>query len=174
MDGNQFSTPMCEDTFDNGLESLFNSDSKRALIVTPLCKKISDIVINYEKMQNYVIATNAPATDIFGTLARIERLVAQKMKEDPTSVITVNFGSDMQHETGDSRDTPKILRDVNYSPTASCEVAQSDKKREGITFDQVSIVKVNGIGNAQKITAQHGTALVKYWECFFSASAEIR
>jgi hypothetical protein len=65
------------------------------------------------------------------------------------------------------------LAGVNYSPTAVCELARSDKQREGFKFDQVSTVKVNGIGNAN-ITAQYGTALVKYWECFFSASAEIR
>jgi hypothetical protein len=173
MDGNQFSISTCEGSFDDDLADLFNSDSKRALIVTPLCKKISEIVIGYEKLQNYVTSTNAPATDIFGTLGRIDRLVAQIKEDNPSSIITINFGSDMQHETGDSRDTPKKLAGVNYSPTAVCELARSDKQREGFKFDQVSTVKVNGIGNAN-ITAQYGTALVKYWECFFSASAEIR
>lgn len=173
QDGSLFSIAKCATSFDNELESLFNSDSKRALIVTPLCKKISDIVVGYKKLQEYIIATDAPATDIFGTLARIDRLVTQIKEDNPNSIVTINFGSDMQHETGDSRDTPKNLSALKLSPTAVCDLAKRDKLKEGFKFDEISTVKVNGIGNAN-ISAQYGTALVRYWECFFNSNAEIR
>jgi hypothetical protein len=79
----------------------------------------------------------------------------------------------MQHETGDSRDTPAKIRAINYERGQACEFGTSDRKKEGLSFDKKSIVKVNGIGNAN-ISAEYGNALVRYWECFFEPTAEIR
>jgi len=124
-------------------------------------------------MRNYVSSVSAPATDIFGMLSKVDRLVNQIATDDPSAVITVNIGSDMQHETGDSRDTPAKLRAVDYERSKACDLGTADRRKEGLTFDKKSIVKVNGIGNAN-ISAEFGNALVRYWECFFEPTAEIR
>ena len=157
---------------DSKLTDKFRADLKRGRIVDSLCEKIGSLVTGYSNMQLYVASKEAPQTDIFGMLSKIDRLVEQLKKQDPKSVITVNIGSDMQHETGDLRDTPAKLRAVNFEREKACVAGQADRKKDGLTFDQSSIVKVNGIGNAQ-ISAEFGNALVRYWECFLP-SAEIR
>lgn len=171
-DPGTFSNSECQRDLDSNLTDKFRADSKRGRIVDALCEKIGSLVTGYSSMQLYVASKEAPQTDIFGMLSKIDRLVEQIKKQDPNSVITVNIGSDMQHETGDLRDTPAKLRAVNFEREKACVAGQADRKKEGLTFDQSSIVKVNGIGNAQ-ISAEFGNALVRYWECFFP-SAEIR
>ena len=169
---NTYLTSECQKDLDSNLTDKFRADLKRGRIVDSLCEKIGSLVTGYSNMQLYVASKEAPQTDIFGMLSKIDRLVEQLKKQDPKSVITVNIGSDMQHETGDLRDTPAKLRAVNFEREKACVAGQADRKKEGLTFDQSSIVKVNGIGNAQ-ISAEFGNTLVRYWECFFP-SAEIR
>ena len=171
-DSGTFSNSECQRDLDSNLTDKFRADSKRGRIVDSLCEKIGSLVTGYSSMQLYVASKEAPQTDIFGMLSKIDRLVEQIKKQDPNSVITVNIGSDMQHETGDLRDTPAKLRAVNFEREKACVAGQADRKKEGLTFDQSAIVKVNGIGNAQ-ISAEFGNVLVRYWECFFP-SAEIR
>jgi hypothetical protein len=78
----------------------------------------------------------------------------------------------MQHETGDSRDTPAKLNSLNLESAASCSAGTSDREKEGLTFDTKATLRVTGIGNA-KITAEYGNALIRYWQCYFP-NAEIR
>ena len=170
---NTYSTSECQKDLDSKLTDKFRADLKRGRIVDSLCEKIGSLVTGYSTMQLYVASKEAPQTDIFGMLSKIDRLVEQLKKQDPKSVITVNIGSDMQHETGDLRDTPAKLRAVNFEREKACVAGQADRKKDGLTFDQSSIVKVNGIGNAQ-ISAEFGNTLVRYWECFFEPTAEIR
>ena len=170
---NSFTVTKCTRELSTDLSSKFVAESKRLRVVRPLCEKVRTLVNGYQEMRQYVESTNAPATDIYGMLAKIDRLVSQIKDESPDAMITVNIGSDMQHETSDSRDTPSKLRAINYERTRACELGSSDRKREGLTFDRNALVKVSGIGNAN-INAQYGNALVRYWECFFDTSAEIR
>ena len=167
-----FSTSECQKDLDSNLTDKFRADSKRGRIVDSLCEKIGSLVTGYSSMQLYVSSKQAPQTDIFGMLSRIDRLVEQIKKQDPNSVITVNIGSDMQHETGDLRDTPAKLRGANFEREKACALGREDRKKAGLSFDESSIVKVSGIGNAQ-ISAEFGNALVRYWECYLP-SAEIR
>ena len=172
--GPGFSISECLNFVDSKLESLFNSESKRNLLVTPLCQKIAEIVKSYFKMVDYIQLTKAPASDVFGALAQLDRLVNQIHKDEPDAKITVNIASDMQHQTGDNRDIPVRLKEANFEGAQVCEMAIMDRKQNGFSFDEIAVVKVNGIGNAKKISAQKGTALIRYWECFFNTSAEIR
>jgi hypothetical protein len=105
-------------------------------------------------------------------LNKVDRLVSEVKKEDADSVITVNIASDMQHETGDSRDTPAKLATLKLEPAASCSAGEMDRAKEGLSFDTKSTLRVTGIGNA-KITAEYGNALIRYWQCYFP-NAEIR
>lgn len=170
---NNFSISNCSSYLDKSLSLKFVAERKRTRIVRVLCDKINLLSVNYLEMKNYISTVNAPLTDIFGTLSKIDRLVNQIATDDPKAVITVNIGSDMQHETGDSRDTPAKIKAINYERGQACEFGTKDRKKEGLTFDKKSIVKVNGIGNAN-ISAEYGNALVRYWECFFEPTAEIR
>jgi hypothetical protein len=70
------------------------------------------------------------------------------------------------------RDTPAKLRGANFEREKACALGREDRKKAGLSFDESSIVKVSGIGNAQ-ISAEFGNALVRYWECYLP-SAEIR
>jgi len=167
-----FSNTRCQTDLDKNLVEKFNADTKRNRIVNTMCEKIGNLVTGYSNMKQYIASTEAPQTDIFGMLAKVDRLVEQIKKDDPNSIVTVNIGSDMQHETGDSRDTPAKLRNAGFEREKACSLGGQDRKKEGLTFDNNSLVKVNGIGNAQ-ISAEFGNALVRYWECFFP-SAEIR
>jgi hypothetical protein len=173
LSGTTFSLAACNSKLDQELSDKFNADSTRTRIVRALCEKIQILNDGYVEMRSYVATTIAPATDIFGTLSKIDRLVDQIKTEDPLAEITVNFGSDMQHETGDSRDTPAKLRSISFERAKSCELGRQDRQKEGLSFDQKSKIKVSGIGNAN-INAEYGHALVSYWECFFDQSAEIR
>jgi hypothetical protein len=105
-------------------------------------------------------------------LNQVDRLVTEIKKEDSTSEISVNIGSDMQHETGDSRDTPKKLKALNLEAGASCSAGSTDRNKEGLSFDKKVVLKISGIGNA-KISAEYGNALIRYWQCYFP-DAEIR
>jgi hypothetical protein len=169
---NSFSNSECQRDLDENLRDKYRADSKRGRIVDSLCEKIGNLVTGFSSMQLYVSSKQAPQTDIFGMLSRIDRLVEQIKKQDPNSVITVNIGSDMQHETGDLRDTPAKLRGANFEREKACALGREDRKKAGLSFDESSIVKVSGIGNAQ-ISAEFGNALVRYWECYLP-SAEIR
>jgi hypothetical protein len=169
---NSFSNSECQRDLDENLRDKYRADSKRGRIVGSLCEKIGNLVTGFSSMQLYVSSKQAPQTDIFGMLSRIDRLVEQIKKQDPNSVITVNIGSDMQHETGDLRDTPAKLRGANFEREKACALGREDRKKAGLSFDESSIVKVSGIGNAQ-ISAEFGNALVRYWECYLP-SAEIR
>ncbi|CAN2207551.1 hypothetical protein MCEMRE193_00914 [Candidatus Nanopelagicaceae bacterium] len=168
-----FSINSCNSKLDQDLSDKFVADTKRARIVRVLCEKIQMLNKGYAEMRTYVSTTVAPATDIFGMLAKVDRLVDQIHTDNPTSVVTVNIGSDMQHETGDGRDTPGKLKSINFERARACEMGKQDRAKEGLTFDQKSKVKVNGIGNAN-IGAEYGNALVAYWQCFFDQTAEIR
>lgn len=168
-----FSMSRCSSDLDQSLSLKFVADRKRTRIVRVLCDKISLLTESYSEMRKYVSIVSAPATDIFGTLSKIDRLVNQIATDDPSAVITVNIGSDMQHETGDSRDTPAKLRAINYERSKACDFGSADRQKEGLSFDKKAVVKVNGIGNAN-ISAEFGNALVRYWECFFDPTAEIR
>ena len=168
-----FSMSGCTSDLDKSLKLKFVADRKRTRIVRVLCDKINLLTASYSDMRNYVSSVNAPATDIFGMLSKVDRLVNQIATDDPSAVITVNIGSDMQHETGDSRDTPAKLRALNYERSKACDLGSADRRKEGLTFDKKAVVKVNGIGNAN-ISAEFGNALVRYWECFFEPTAEIR
>jgi hypothetical protein len=170
---NNFSMSSCVSDLDKSLSLKFVADRKRARIVRVLCEKISVLTTSYSEMRNYVSNVSAPATDIFGMLSKIDRLVNQIATDDPSAVITVNIGSDMQHETGDSRDTPAKLRAINYERGKACDLGTADRKKEGLSFDKKATIKVNGIGNAN-ISAEFGNGLVRYWECFFEPTAEIR
>lgn len=167
-----FSTTGCQKNLDSNLVDKFSAESKRGRIVNSLCDKIKSLISGYSSMQFYVASKKAPLTDIFGMLSKIDRSVEQIKKQDPNAVITINIGSDMQHDTSDSRDTATKLKSVNFQREKACALGQEDRLIEGLSFDQSSIVKVNGIGNAQ-ISAEFGNALIRYWECFFP-SAEIR
>jgi hypothetical protein len=167
-----FSGSECQTELNNNLVDKFNADTKRNRIVNILCEKIGNLVSGYQNMKQYIASTEALRTDIFGMLAKVDRLVEQIKKDKPNSIVTVNIGSDMQHETGDSRDTPAKLRNAGLEREKACYLGGQDRQKEGLTFVKKSLVKVNGIGNAQ-ISAEFGNALVRYWECFFP-SAEIR
>ena len=168
-----YSTSECQKDLGLNLTAKYRSESKRGRIVNSLCEKIGNLITEYVNMQAYVAKTKAPLTDIFGMLAKIDRLVEQIKKDDPMSIVSVNIGSDMQHDTLDLRDTLAKLKGANYERDSSCLLGAVDGKKEGLTFHKKSIVKVNGIGNAQ-ITAEYANALVRYWECFFDKSTEIR
>lgn len=170
---NDFSINKCNKELDQSLSLKFVADQKRARIVRILCDKIGILSTNYSEMRKYVSNVSAPATDIFGMLSKVDRLVNQIAQEDPSAIITVNIGSDMQHETGDLRDTPAKLRSANFERNQVCNLGKSDRQREGLNLDRLATVKVNGIGNAN-ISAEYGNALVRYWECFFEPTAEIR
>lgn len=167
-----FSDPDCRVEMNAALVEKFNSDSKRTRIINVLCEKMKDLTNGYSSLIEYVLEREAPKTDIFGMLAKIDRMVEQIKKTSPESVVTVNIGSDMQHETGDSRDTPTKLRNIDFERNSACQLGEADRLREGIAFDRDSKVRVSGIGNA-KISAEASNALVRYWECFFP-KAEIR
>ena len=173
QDPNLYSASKCLSQLDENLKEKFISDPKRNRIVNSLCEKLDSLVLGYLQMESYVSDTEAPATDVYGALSKLSRLVDQIKKDSPESIITINIGSDMQHETGDSRDTPAKLRSIDLVRAKACELGQSDRTREGLNFEGKAIVKVNGIGNAQ-ISAEFGNALVRYWECFFGPTAEIR
>lgn len=167
-----FSQADCMRDLGAKLKPKFMGDAKRGRIVGVLCNKAESLSTNYKSLLNYVSGVNAPATDIYGMLSQIDRLVTEVKKEDGTSEITVNISSDMQHETGDSRDTPKKLNALNLEAGASCNAGTSDRAKEGLTFDKKAELKISGIGNA-KITAEYGNALIRYWQCYFP-NAEIR
>lgn len=168
-----FSISSCSSKLNNDLSTKFVADNKRARLVRVLCEKVQMLNNGYADMRSYVASTSAPATDIFGMLAKVDRLVEQIKTDNPSSAVTVNIGSDMQHQTGDGRDTPGKLKSINFERARACEMGKQDRAKEGLTFDQKSKVKVNGIGNAN-ISAEYGNALVAYWQCFFDQSAEIR
>lgn len=173
LSDSSFSISICTSKLDQELSNKFVADTKRTRIVRILCEKIQLLNRGYADMRTYVATTIAPATDIFGMLSKIDRLVDQIKTEDPLAEVTVNIGSDMQHETGDGRDTPAKLRSIDFERAKSCEIGKQDRQKEGLTFDQKSKIKVSGIGNAD-ISAEYGNALVSYWQCFFDQSAEIR
>ena len=167
-----FSYSTCQNQLDLALSQKFNSDGKRTRIVNTLCQKIEELTSGYSNLIKYVENTEAPKTDIFGMLAKIDRMVEQIKKDSPQSEITVNIGSDMQHETGDSRDTPRKLTSIKLERDRACKLGGEDRIREGLTFDNNSVVRISGVGNAE-VSAEFANALVRYWQCFFP-KAEIR
>ena len=167
-----FTKQKCISDLDTKLKPKFMGDAKRGRIVGVLCNKADTLSTNYRALLNYVSGVVAPATDIYGMLNQVDRLVTDIKKMDPSSEVSVNIGSDMQHETGDSRDTPKKLNSLNLEPAASCAAGTEDRTKEGLSFDKGVVLKISGIGNA-KISAEYGNALIKYWQCYFP-DAEIR
>ena len=167
-----FQKSSCVSDLDVKLKPKFMGDAKRGRIVNVLCNKAETLASNYRALLSYVVSEKAPATDIYGMLSKVDRLVSEVKKEDDSSVITVNVASDMQHETGDSRDTPAKLKSLKLESAASCSAGSIDREKEGLTFDTKATLKVTGIGNA-KITAEYGNALIRYWQCYFP-NAEIR
>jgi hypothetical protein len=167
-----FQKSSCVSDLDAKLQPKFMGDAKRGRIVNVLCNKAENLATNYRALLSYVLSEKAPATDIYGMLSKVDRLVTEVKKEDSSSVITVNIASDMQHQTGDSRDTPGKLNSLKLESAASCSAGTSDRDKEGLTFDTKSTLRVTGIGNA-KITAEYGNALIRYWQCYFP-NAEIR
>jgi hypothetical protein len=167
-----FNRPDCIGDLNSKLKPKFMGDAKRGRIVNVLCGKAETLSTNYKSLLAYVAAVKSPATDIYGMLSKVDRLVTELKKEDAASKITVNIASDMQHETGDSRDTPPKLKALNLEPAAACSAGKSDRAKEGLSFDSKSTLKISGIGNA-KITAEFGNALIRYWQCYFP-TAEIR
>jgi hypothetical protein len=173
LDGNStFTKQSCTEDLNAKLKPKFMGDAKRGRIVGVLCNKAETLNNNYKSLLTYVTGVNAPATDIYGMLNQVDRLVTEIKKEDSTSEISVNIGSDMQHETGDSRDTPKKLKALNLEAGASCSAGSTDRNKEGLSFDKKVVLKISGIGNA-KISAEYGNALIRYWQCYFP-DAEIR
>jgi hypothetical protein len=167
-----FQKSSCTNDLDNKLKPKFMGDAKRGRIVNVLCNKAETLASAYRDLISYVSSEKAPATDIYGMLSKVDRLVSEVKKEDSGSVITVNIASDMQHETGDSRDTPAKLNALKLESAASCSAGTADREKEGLTFDSKATIRVSGIGNA-KITAEYGNALIRYWQCYFP-NAEIR
>lgn len=167
-----FQKSSCVNDLDSKLKPKFMGDAKRGRIVNVLCNKAETLASNYRALLSYVVSEKAPATDIYGMLSKVDRLVSEVKKEDASSVITVNIASDMQHETGDSRDTPAKLNSLKLESAASCSAGTTDREKEGLTFDTKATLRVTGIGNA-KITAEYGNALIRYWQCYFP-NAEIR
>ena len=167
-----FNKLQCERDLDSNLKPKFMGDAKRGRIVGVLCNKAEILTSNYQNLLSYVEKVVAPATDVYGMLNQVDRLVADLSKKEKKSDININIGSDMQHETGDSRDTPAKLRSINLESGAACDAGSQDKTKEGLTFDKKVNLKISGIGNA-KISAEYGNALIRYWQCFFP-NAEIR
>lgn len=167
-----FSKAQCLKDIDSKLKLKFMGEAKRGRIVGVLCSKAQTLSDNYRSLIAYAKRVSSPATDIFGMLNQIDRLVSKIKKNDAASEVNVNIGSDMQHETGDSRDTPSRLKSVNLEARASCVAGTTDREKEGLTFDKKARLKIIGIGNA-KISAEYGNALIKYWQCYFP-NAEIR
>jgi hypothetical protein len=167
-----FQKNSCISGLDVKLKPKFMGDAKRGRIVNVLCSKAEILSTNYRALLSYVVSEKAPATDVYGMLNKVDRLVTEVKKEDSNSVITVNIASDMQHETGDSRDTPGKLGLLKLEAAASCSAGTADRDKEGLTFDTKATLRVTGIGNA-KITAEYGNALIRYWQCYFP-NAEIR
>jgi hypothetical protein len=169
---NVFEKSACVSDLNSKLKSKFMGDSKRGRIVGLLCNKAEMLSSNYRALLTYVTTVKAPATDVYGMLNKVDRLVSEVKKEDANSEVTINFASDMQHETGDARDTPAKLRALNLEAGAACSAGTADRAKEGLTFDSKAELKVSGIGNAD-ITAEYGNALIRYWQCYFP-NAEIR
>lgn len=168
----KFEKSGCINDLNNKLKDKFMGNAKRGRIINVLCNKAEALSINYKALISYVASQKAPATDIYGMLNKVDRLVNEVKKEDANSVVTVNIASDMQHETGDSRDTPKKLGGLKLESAASCAAGTADRAKDELTFDTKAILKVTGIGNA-KITAEYGNSLIRYWQCYFP-NAEIR
>ena len=167
-----FQKTSCINDLDSKLKPKFMGDAKRGRIVNVLCNKAEVLSSNYRALLSYVSTEKAPATDIYGMLSKVDRLVKEVKKEDSNSEIVINIASDMQHETGDSRDTPPKLRSLSLEPAAACSAGAADRAKEGLSFDKNATLRVSGIGNA-KITAEYGNALIRYWQCYFP-TAEIR
>lgn len=167
-----FQKSSCINDLNSKLKPKFMGDAKRGRIVNVLCNKAEILSTNYRALLSYVATEKAPATDVYGMLSKVDRLVTEVKKEDVNSEITINIASDMQHETGDSRDTPAKLRALNLEPAAACSAGTADRAKEGLSFDKKATLRVSGIGNA-KITAEYGNALIRYWQCYFP-TAEIR
>jgi hypothetical protein len=167
-----FEKDACVRDLNAKLKPKFMGDAKRGRIVSVLCNKAEILSTNYRALISYVNSERAPATDVYGMLSKVDRLVSEVKKEDSNSEIEINIASDMQHETSDSRDTPAKLRALNLEPAAACAAGKVDRTKDGLTFDKKATVRVSGIGNA-KITAEYGNALIRYWQCYFP-TAEIR
>lgn len=167
-----FQKSSCVTDLNFKLKPKFMGDAKRGRIVNVLCNKAEVLSTNYRALLSYVSTQKAPATDIYGMLSKVDRLVTEVKKEDSNSEIAINIASDMQHETGDPRDTPAKLRELNLEPAAACSAGTADRAKEGLTFDKKAVLRISGIGNA-KITAEYGNALIRYWQCYFP-TAEIR
>jgi hypothetical protein len=173
LDSNfEFNKSQCLNDLDAKLKPKFMGDSKRGRIVGVLCSKAELLSTNYKELLTYIETVSARKTDIFGMLNQLDRLVTEIKKEDNESQVDINIGSDMQHETGDSRDTPKKLQSLNYESGASCNLGTSDRLKEGLTFDSKAKIKIAGIGNA-KVSAEYGNSLIRYWQCYFP-EAEIK
>lgn len=164
----------CNNTMSNDLKPKFSSDIKRNRIVRVLCDKIMTLTQNYGQLLDYVNTTNSPGTDIYGALNQMDRLVSEVLTNELNSVISINISSDMQHETGDSRDTPARLRALSLEPVAACNLGKADRQKDTISFDSKTSLHVSGIANAKKMRADYGDALIHYWQCFFVSSADIR
>jgi len=167
-----FQKSSCITDLDSKLKPKFMGDAKRGRIVNVLCNKAENLYTNYRALLSYISTEKAQSTDIYGMLGKVDRLVTELKNEDANSQVTVNIASDMQHETGDSRDIPAKLRTLKLEPAAACLAASADRKKAGVTFDKKTTLKVSGIGNAQ-ISAEYGNALIRYWQCYFP-TAEIR
>lgn len=167
-----FQKSNCINDLNNNLKPKFMGDSKRSRIVNVLCNKAETLDANYRALLSYVATERAPATDIYGMLGQLDRLVSEVKKEDSSSEIEINIASDMQHETSDARDTPAKLKSLGLEPAAACSAGSEDRAKQGLSFDKKSMLRISGIGNA-KITAEYGNALIRYWQCFFP-TAEIR
>lgn len=162
----------CIMELDTKLKPKFMAEVKRGRIVGVLCNKVEILSMNYKALLSYVAGKATMKTDVLGMLNQVDRLVTEIKKEDATSEISVTIGSDMQHDTGASRDTSKKLNSLNLDAIASCAAGTSDRSKEGLSFDKKAVLTISGIGNA-KITAEYGNALMKYWQCYFP-DAEIR
>lgn len=170
----EFQLTSCSSTIGNELKPKFSGDLKRNRIVRVLCDKIQRLTQDYDRLMEYVKKTDSPWTDIYGTLNQMDRLVGEVLTQEPDSVVSINISSDMQHETGDSRDTPARLRMLKLESAASCNLGKADRQKDTITFDSKSSVHISGIANAKNMKADYGNALIQYWQCFFASSADIR
>ena len=169
-----FQLSSCNSTMSDQLKPKFSSDLKRNRIVRVLCDKIMTLTQSYGELLDYVNKTDSPETDVYGALNQMDRLVGEVLTNEPNSVISINISSDMQHETGDSRDTPDRLRALNLQPAAACNLGKTDRQKDTISFDSKTSLHVSGIANAKKMKADYGDALIHYWQCFFVSSADIR
>lgn len=162
----------CLREFDSVLKPTWDFNEVREVYSSFMCRMATYSLFNYEELKRYIASESLPgaqkASDVFGSLSKIDTQIEKFQNEYPNSKIKVILATDGDHNLG--ANSPSNLRSRIESASDLCALAEEYRQEfqlQGLVENGAIEIDFRGISALKNGTGEYPRQLESFWKCFF-------